>query len=307
MYNATSLTEMRNMLPYQAPPTDDPSIEPPAPELPEIDTNSVPATTDATMEKYKQLQIDEFPLSWYGVIVGSRRSGKTTMAEHLIRQAQQSRKHKFTHIWLISQTNAGFEPGIPKRFRSRDMATLDFIAQKQIEVMKYNRKQRHKRDMIRQKVLVIVDDCAATAGQCLRNSVALDSAALNGRHLSSRDPIESNGVSYLVLSQSLTAISRRQRLNVDFFIVNSLSSDIETRMICEENGFFTNTAGGKREGRQLFRMLTTSKEWRFICIMCCAAANKTDLHDYVRLVDAEIPSRPRQFFGTASDDEGDSD
>ena len=39
----------------------------------------------------------------------------------------------------------------------------------------------------------------------------------------------------------------------------------------------------------------------------CAAANKTDLHDYVRLVDAQIPKRPRQFFGTASDDEGDSD
>ena len=307
MFNATSLTEMRNMLPYQAPPTDTPTIQPPNNELPEIDTNRVPATENVTMHQYQQLQIDEFPLSWYGVVVGSRRSGKTTMEEHLIRQAQQSRKHKFTHVWLISQTNAGFEPGIPKRFRSRDMNTLDFIAQKQIEVMKYNRKQREKRHMIKQKVLVIVDDCASSSGQSIRNSLALDNAALNGRHLSSRDPIESNGVSYLVLSQSLTAISRRQRLNVDFFLVNSLSSDIETKMICEENGFFTNTSGGKREGRHLFRMLTTSKEWRFICIMCCAAANKTDLHDYVRVVDAEIPKRPRQFFGTASDDEGDSD
>ncbi len=192
------------------------------------------------------------------------------------------------------------------------MQHLDFIEGGQKAVKKHNKKQKNKKDMVKQRTLVIVDDCATSSGACLKNSQALERASLNGRHWGcgngiQGDPVDGNGVSYIILTQALTACSRRMRLNSDAIFFNNLSSLTEAEMIMNENGFFTNTSrGGKNEGRAIYRELVVSKPYRFICVMCCNQ-NKTILSDYVRTIDPELITRPRQLFGTMSDNEGESD
>lgn len=290
--------------------------KPPEPEqiteLPNVNQYAEPTTTNATHPNIPAFDVDELPNSFFVLVCGARRSGKTTLVEHLLQQMQENKKKRFTHIFLISGTNAGFTPQIPRKFRTRNMQHLDFIEAGQKAVKKHNKKQKNKKDMVKQRTLVIVDDCATSSGACLRNSQALERASLNGRHWGcgngvQGDPVEGNGVSYIILTQALTACSRRMRLNSDAIFFNNLSSLTEAEMIMNENGFFTNTSrGGKNEGRAIYRELVVSKPYRFICVMCCNQ-NKTILSDYVRTIDPELITRPRQLFGTMSDNEGESD
>lgn len=290
--------------------------KPPEPEqiteLPNVNQYAEPTTTNATHPNIPAFDVDELPNSFFVLVCGARRSGKTTLVEHLLQQMQENKKKRFTHIFLISGTNAGFTPQIPRKFRTRNMQHLDFIEGGQKAVKKYNKKQKNKKDMVKQRTLVIVDDCATSSGACLKNSQALERASLNGRHWGcgngvQGDPVDGNGVSYIILTQALTACSRRMRLNSDAIFFNNLSSLTEAEMIMNENGFFTNTSrGGKNEGRAIYRDLVVSKPYRFICVMCCNQ-NKTILSDYVRTIDPELITRPRQLFGTMSDNEGESD
>jgi len=292
--------------------TEETSEDAPKVELPSVNNETEPTTINATHPNIPSFDIGEMPNSFFAVVVGARRSGKTTMVEDLLVKMQKDSRKKFTHIFLISGTNAGFTPMIPKKFRSRDMAMLDYIEDGQKKVKKHNKKQKSKKDMIKQRTCVVVDDCATSSSQCLKNSQALERAALNGRHLGSGngtqgDPMEGNGVSYIILSQALTAMSRRMRLNSDVIFFNNLASLTESEMVMQENGFFTNTSrGGKTAGRQLYRDLVVSKPFRFIATMNCIQ-NKVHIQDYVRTVDPELITRPKQLFGTASDDEGESD
>lgn len=290
--------------------------KPPEPEqtteLPNVNQYAEPTTTNATHPNIPAFDVDELPNSFFVLVCGARRSGKTTLVEHLLQQMQENKKKRFTHIFLISGTNAGFTPQIPRKFRTRNMQHLDFIEGGQKAVKKHNKKQKNKKDMVKQRTLVIVDDCATSSGACLKNSQALERASLNGRHWGcgngiQGDPVDGNGVSYIILTQALTACSRRMRLNSDAIFFNNLSSLTEAEMIMNENGFFTNTSrGGKNEGRAIYRELVVSKPYRFICVMCCNQ-NKTILSDYVRTIDPELITRPRQLFGTMSDNEGESD
>ncbi len=281
-------------------------------ELPNVNQYAEPTTTNATHPDIPAFDVDELPNSFFVLVCGARRSGKTTLVEHLLQQMQENKKKRFTHIFLISGTNAGFTPQIPRKFRTRNMQHLDFIEAGQKAVKKHNKKQKNKKDMVKQRTLVIVDDCATSSGACLKNSQALERASLNGRHWGcgngvQGDPVDGNGVSYIILTQALTACSRRMRLNSDAIFFNNLSSLTEAEMIMNENGFFTNTSrGGKNEGRAIYRDLVVSKPYRFICVMCCNQ-NKTILSDYVRTIDPELITRPRQLFGTMSDNEGESD
>lgn len=280
--------------------------------LPAVSQNTQPTTTNATHPNIPKFQIDELPNSFYVLVCGARRSGKTTLVENLLQQLQKDKKQRFTHIFLVSGTNAGFTPMIPKKFRSRNMDMLDYIEDGQKKIKKFNKKQNVKKDRVKQRVCVVVDDCATSSSQCLKNCESLERAALNGRHWGSGngsqgDPVEGNGVSYIVLTQSLTACSRRMRLNSDAIFFNNLSSLTEAEMIMNENGFFTNTSrAGKNEGRAIYRNLVVSKPYRFICVMCCKQ-NKIELKDYVRTVDPELIKNPKQLFGTESDNEGESD
>lgn len=292
----------------QQPTSHDDAPQEPAEPIPQVDAEAVPTTTNATQPDIPPFDIDELSdlNSFFCTIVCGRRQGKTTLCEHLVDQHQKSKK-PFTHIFLVSGTGAGFYPGVPKRFRSSDMSKLDEIEAGQKAVKQWNQSHPRK-EWIKQKTLVIVDDCATSSAQCLRNSAALERAALNGRHWGhgggeQGDPMKGNGVSYYVLSQSYTACTRRQRLNTDVCFCGFSPAHSEQELLLSENGFFTNTGrGGKQVGREFFRSVVNAVPYRFLAIMNFKQG-KTDLSKYVRTVDAVPRKRPRQWFGTASDDD----
>ena len=67
----------------------------------------------------------DLPDSFYISVIGSRRSGKSFLVNWMLQQFQQS-KRAFTHVFLISPTDSGFE-GIPKKFRFKTIETVHHI------------------------------------------------------------------------------------------------------------------------------------------------------------------------------------
>jgi len=259
---------------------------------------------EVDISAFKPLEFNDvdIPDSCFNLVIGSRRSGKSFLT-NWIPQSMQKSDRAFTHVFLFSPTDSGFE-GIPRKYRYRDITQLQHIMDQQKMIKKHNLKQKKKEGMVRSRVCVVLGDCACMSGaETLRNSKALEWCALNGRHLG--DCVPGNGVSIFVLSQSLTRISRAIRLNCDLFIMNAISSSIEAEMILAECFFVCNTRrDAKRHARDTFETLVKSKDWRFIAGLN-HISNKRSLPDYIRLVDAE-KKKDFQFFGSLSDDEGDS-
>ena len=247
---------------------------------------------------------ETIPDSAFCICIGSRRSGKSFTTNWILQRMQKSER-AFTHIFLFSPTDSGFE-GIPKKFRFKDISSLEHIMNQQKRIKKHNQKMKKKEDMVASRVCIIMDDCACMSGnESLRNSKALEWCALNGRHMGN-DGMDGNGVSIFVLSQSLTRISRAIRLNCDLFIFNALSSSVEAEMVLAECFFVCNTRrDAKRSARDVYETLVKSKDYRFIAVLN-HISNKRTLTDYIQTVDAE-KIKDFQFFGTMSDDEGSDD
>ena len=247
----------------------------------------------------------DLPDSFYISVIGSRRSGKSFLVNWMLQQFQQS-KRAFTHIFLISPTDSGFE-GIPKKFRFKTIETAHNIIATQRKIKAHNKKMNLARDRVRSRICVVIDDCACMSGaDSLRNSKILEQMALNGRHEGHPiDPEPGNGISWFILSQSLTRISRAIRLNQDCFIFNNIASAKEAEMILDECFFINTRRDMKRDARDLYETLVASKDFRFLCV-CNYVQNKREHHDFIRVVDAE-EEKDFQLFGTKSDDEDSDD
>jgi hypothetical protein len=265
------------------------------------------ATEDEVVDvsRFRPLDILDLPDSFYISVVGSRRAGKSFTVNWLLQQFQRT-KRRFTHIFLISPTDAGFE-GIPRRFRFKDIDKVHHIVRQQRHIKKHNQKMAEARDRVKSRVCVVIDDCAHQTGpESLRSSQILEEMALTGRHVGHpADPEPGNGISFFVLTQSLTRISRAVRLNQDCFIFNAIASCKERELVQEEGFFLSTTRQAKRHARNLFESLVRSKDYRFICLANYIQNKKTH-EDYIRVVDAK-PLRSFQLFGTQSDDETDTD
>ncbi len=252
---------------------------------------------------FQPIDVLDLPDSFFISVIGSRRSGKSFLVNWMLQQFQRS-KRAFTHVFLVSPTDSGFD-GIPKKFRMKDLTNVNYIVEKQRMIKKHNKKQHKKRDMLRSRVCVVIDDCACMSGDdSLKSSKLLEEMALNGRHVGN-DGMEGNGISFFILSQSLTRINRAIRLNQDCFIFNNISSAKERELIMDECFFINTRRDAKRDARNLYETLASSKDFRFICV-CNYIQNKRTHADFIRTVDAE-KAKDFQFFGTPSDNEDSSD
>jgi hypothetical protein len=254
---------------------------------------------EVDVSHYKSIDITQLPDSFFISIIGSRRSGKSFLCNYLLQQFQKS-KRAFTHIFLISPTDSGFE-GVPRKFRFDDFDNIHHIVRLQRTIKAHNKKQKEKKDMVTSRVCVILDDCAVMSGsESLRSSKILEEMALNGRHLGN-DGVDGNGVSFFVLSQSLTRINRAIRLNQDVFIFNNIASARERELIMDECFFINTRRDAKRRARDLYESLAKSKDYRFIAV-CNYIQNKKSHEDFIRVVDA-TEEKAYQLFGNPSDDE----
>jgi hypothetical protein len=235
--------------------------------------------------------VRDLPDSFICGCIASRRSGKSFMINNMLQEFQKSKK-KFTHIFLISSTGAGFK-GIPDDYRFDSMDALDYIIDNQVKIKKFNEQQKKKDYMYKSRVCVIIDDMAAGNGL---KTTSIESMAIRGRHYGEDEfGLPGNGISIFILSQSLTKLSRATRLNLDAFMLNNIASLKERDMILDESFYVDTSRKAKREGRDVFEMLVKSKDFRFIVINNYIQ-NKRTLSDYIMHYDAKyIPDF--RFFG----------
>jgi len=272
-------------------------------EIPNLEPTIAPPVENH--EAINPFDVHSMPTNFMALLVASRRSGKSALTEYLLKELQQ--KKRFTHIFLISPSDAGFKPDIPKKYRSKDLGKIRWIMDKQIEVAEHNRKQTKKKDQIKQRVALIVDD-AGHMSELHRND-DLKELAMIGRHIGhpTSDPMENNGISTFVLSQAMTAVSPKMRRNCDIVFCNNIASATELDTCLNEGGFYTNSnTKNKSQARELFHELVREKPYRFLAIENYRA-NKNNINDYVKSVDADIDYKHKRLFGNASDDESDDD
>ena len=256
------------------------------------------------LSRFVPVDLMSWPDSFYISVIASRRSGKSFLVNWALQQFQQSPR-RFSAIFLISPTDSGFK-GIPKKYRYKDISQAQAIVNQQREILAHNKKVKYVRDRVVSRVCVVIDDCACMSGsESLRSSKILEEMAMNGRHVGHPiDPEPGNGISWFILSQSLTRISRAVRLNQDCFIFNNISSSKEAEMVLDECFFLNTRRDAKREARDKYEGLVTSKDFRFICVENFVQ-NKREHEDFIKLVDA-TEEKDFQLFGNPSDDE-DSD
>lgn len=236
---------------------------------------------------FKHFDYTSLPPSFYLIYTASRRSGKSTNAEYLINQFQRDNKRKFDAIFLLSLTDAGFK-GIPEGYRYDTLDIIPQIINKQKEIQEYNQTTRKNTHKVRSHILLVIDDFASGN---LRNNQVLDTLSMNGRHI-----IKDNGsLSVILMTQSLTKVSRVQRLNCDCMLMNAISSAKELEMIMDEYFFVLDSSRqGKRETRQMYHNLVNSKDYRFIVVENWRS-NKRQLEDFIKLFDAKI-EKPFPYF-----------
>lgn len=248
------------------------------------------------VSRFESFNYTTMPKSFFLVCLGQRRSGKSYAINFLLQKLAKDKDRKPDAIFLISRTLNTDVPafeGIPPAFRFPNMDVLEnYIIPKQQEVRDFNRKNKHKKffQPIKSNVIVVIDDFAVDN---MLKSRTLEELAKNGRHYSGQH----GSLSVIILSQSLTAIGRQIRLNLDYLMFNSLSSYHEANMIMDENGFFSldTTRKGKERGRALYHDLVSMKDFRFIVIENYKQ-NKKDYPDYIKFYDAEH-IKPFKFFG----------
>jgi len=237
---------------------------------------------------FKEFDYRELPPSFFIVYTASRRSGKTTNAEHLINQFQKDPKRRFDVVFLFSLTGTGFE-GIPEGFRYDTLEPIDGIIEKQKEINEYNLNARRKADKVRSHVLCVIDDFATS--KHLRNNDTLEMLAMNGRHI-----IKNHGsLSIILMTQSLTAVSRKIRLNCDCMLMNAISSAKELEMILDEYFYVLDSSRqGKAQTKKMYHELVSSKDYIFIVVENWRS-NKRKLEDYIKTSIAQI-EKPFPYF-----------
>ena len=259
---------------YEDPAT---QIKPPNP----IDINSL----------YPMLSQPDFPdNSFISSIVGSRRSGKSTVCESIL---CNELKDRFNTYFLFSPTLSGFD-SIPNNHKFRDLAILPQIIKKQqdavknnIEVsklIKKNEKQQSKikyfeKDYIDSKICVIIDDMQGS-GQ-LKNNKLLNKIATNGRHICSPDKTGRTDMSFFILSQSVVGLDTTIRRNSDVLISSRLSSKKDREILVNENMILNSSRGGISDAYFNYDQITLDRDYSFISLLNWKS-NKSDYNKYVR-------------------------
>lgn len=230
------------------------------------------------MEGIQSFNVEELPNSSFNIILGKRRSGKTVLAESIIKQLRKARK--LDAVFLFSPTDAGFDMIEPtERFTTLDK--LHHIVENYGRMNSYN-KYANKKDKFTAKTLIVLDDMACSLKD-IKNRI-LETLAVNGRH-SAYEPLS---LSFLILCQSLTKIPRVVRLNADNIFTNAIASRKEQDLVFDENLYVIDGSHeGRQKARDLYNQLTTSQDFLFVVIENWRQ-NIREHKDYIKTYVAEL-------------------
>jgi len=220
----------------------------------------------------KKFKTSELPNSSFNIFLGKRRSGKSVLAEFLLKEMLENKMINL--CYLFSPTNAGF-PLIDNDSRFTDIEPLHTILQNFRDMNKYNKVAKEK-DKFKIKALIILDDFAIKLKTKEFN--ILDELSCNGRH-SAYAPLS---LHFVILSQSLTKISRVTRLNADNIFFNTIPSRIELEMImCENMYILDSSREGMKKARKLYHDLVISTPFQFI-VLENHRQNCVEYSDYIK-------------------------
>jgi len=252
------------------------------------------------MKDINEFKPNSVPLGFFMLVVAPRRNGKSEKVSSLLEAFNKDPKTKFTHIFLFSQTNAGFEGQIPQTYRFRDLEHLPYIVNKQAEVKQYNLKQKDKSKRIKSRILIVLDDVIGEekGANSLRNNGMIRKLAVNGRHL--QDNVEGNGINVMVVVQAVKSIPKTIRLQTDIIAVGRISNRVERQTIIEEFTTLKSTREGLKEAYDLFDSITLSRPFRFM-IVSNHRPNKKDSSDFVEYYDGDYPVKQHKLFGDVYD------
>ena len=233
------------------------------------------------MELIQSFDIEALPSSSFNLFLGKRRSGKSYLCEHMLKQLYDSKK--IDCAFLISNTGAGFDM-IEKPCRYDTIEPLNKIIENYTKINEYN-KVANEKNKIRIRTMVVIDDCAVDLKS--KSFQILEALSTNGRHIA----YEPCALHICILCQSLTKIPRVVRLNSDLIFMNAIASMKELEMVLDENFFVIDSSrDGKKEGRQMYTDLVSSEDFVFIAVENHKQNIKT-YADYLKTYRAPAPEK----------------
>ncbi len=247
--------------------------------------------------EFDAFDIDSFPKNFFSCIFAPRRSGKSTHTLNFCNHFHS--KRRFTHYFLISQTLSGYDGWIPWNYQFTSLEHVPDIISRMQAVGKYNQGQEDKKDMVKCSVLLILDDMVGDARELKQQNGIMQKLACNGRHVCITDPLESNELCTIIISQRVTLVSPPIRNNSDIIFCSRLASYLERKQILDQYLTLTSDREGYKEAKKVFDKITLSKEYRFIAI-ALYKANRKSYKDYVYYLDAAI-HKPKRLHGSEED------
>ena len=282
------------------PPREAKAAEPPTPPT-NVKAEDDRLTPEQVEQRFKFFDVKDVPDSFFAIVCAPRRNGKSEMLQSMLEDFRACKERKFSHIFLFSQTGVGYEQQIPPTYRFQDLTHLPEICRQQLQVQRYNKKAKRKEDRVTSRVLCILDDMIAEekGPQSLKNNKMIRSLAVGGRHLGS-DGVEGNGISVIILTQSMKAIPKVVRQQADFCACGKLASRIERETYVYEQLALRSDREGIKQAYAVFDGIAYSAPYRFI--ICCNWIQTRMSHDdYVTYYNANYPVKQHHMFGDKSD------
>ena len=259
-------------------------------------------TPEQVESEFGRYDVEDCPDSFFSLVVAPRRNGKSEMVQSLLHDFYQNKEKRFDYVFLFSQTGAGYEDQIPPTYRFYDLAHLPAICNEQQRIKQYNKKCTRADDRIKCRVLILLDDMIgeAVGPDSLKNSSMIRKLAVNGRHLGN-DGVPGNGISVMILTQSLTAVPRIIRLQTDMLFCGKVASRKEREMLAYEYLCLQSDRDGIGDAYHTMDSICYSAPFRFL-VISCHKQDRREHKDYVTYYNAPWPNvKQKHLFGDKVD------
>jgi hypothetical protein len=259
--------------------------------------------TPKEVEKhFKMFDVKDTPDSFFALVVAPRRNGKSEMTTSLLMDFYNNKEKRFDYVFLFSQTGVGYEDMIPPTYRFTDLKHLPAICQEQQRIKRYNMKCKRKEDRVKSRVLILLDDMIgdSTGPNSLKNNDMIRKLGVNGRHLGN-DKVEGNGLSVMILTQSLKAVPKVCRQQTDILFMGKVASKVEREALNYEFLCLRSDRDGVKEGYRTMDSICYSAPYRFITVSN-HIQTRAEHQDYVGYYNAPWPNvKQKHLFGDRSD------
>jgi hypothetical protein len=221
-------------------------------------------------------KIGDLPNSSFNILLAKRRSGKSYLTEHIIKEMKKL--NMIDTAFLFSGTDNGFDM-IEPPYRFNNIEMLDIILENYKIMNEYNKIQTKEKLKFRIKTAIILDDLAIDLKSKKFNII--EKLAVNGRHFGYA-PLS---LHIFILSQSLTKIPRVVRLNCDCMIMNQFSSSNELALVADENLYITSHDREAKRMAMKFYEFIVNEPYSF-CVIELFRSNIRRLEDYIKKIKA---------------------